>query len=108
MSKIVIISREAKLDILDIWIYLYEHEGMAEADKLIKKLESVIYSLCDNPERGHIPPELETVNEFNYREIHSLPYRVIYKILSGEIIIYCVLDGRRDMQSLLYQRLIRV
>ena len=108
MSEIVTIAREAKLDILDIWIYLSEHEGMAEADRRIKKLESVIYSLCENPERGHIPPELEKVNEFNYREVHFLPFRIVYKIVSGKIIVYCVFDGRRDMQSLLYQRLIRL
>lgn len=108
MSRKVNIAREAKLDILDIWIYVAKQEGIHEADSRVKKLEKVIYSLSKNSERGHLPPELEQVGEYNYREVHFLPFRIIYKIVSAKVIVYCVLDGRRDMQSLLYQRLIRL
>ena len=104
----VAIAREAKLDILDILIYNSEHEGMAEAERRIGKLENVIHSLCGNPERGHILPELEKANEFNYREAHCPPFIIIYKIVSEKIIVYCVLNGRRDMRSPPHRRLIRL
>jgi toxin ParE1/3/4 len=32
---------------------------------------------------------------------------VIYPIFGARVIVYCVLDGRRDMQSLLQRRLTR-
>ena len=107
MSRKVILSREAKLDILQIWNYRAEAENLADADGWIVKLEAVVRSLDENPERGHYPPELERVDEYNYREVHCFPYRIIYKVARDEIVVHCVLDGRRDMQALLCRRLVR-
>jgi toxin ParE1/3/4 len=42
-----------------------------------------------------------------YREVHYKPYRIIYRIHARTVIVYCVLDGRRDMQTLLQHRLLR-
>jgi toxin ParE1/3/4 len=42
-----------------------------------------------------------------YREVHFKPYRVIYRVMKKAVVIYCVLDGRRDMQSLPHRRLLR-
>jgi toxin ParE1/3/4 len=42
-----------------------------------------------------------------YREAHFKPYRIIYRVANQAVEIYCVLDGRRDMQSLLLRRLLR-
>ena len=35
------------------------------------------------------------------------PYRVICEVIGRDVYIHCVLDGRRDMQSLLERRLVR-
>jgi toxin ParE1/3/4 len=42
-----------------------------------------------------------------YREVHHDPYRIIYRVFERRVVVYCVLDGRRDMQSLLQMRLLR-
>jgi len=42
-----------------------------------------------------------------FREAHYKPYRVIYRIVDTQVIVYCVVDGRRDMQSFLQRRLLR-
>jgi len=42
-----------------------------------------------------------------FREVHYKPYRVIDRIFSARVVVYCVLDGTRDMQSLLQRRLTR-
>jgi len=42
-----------------------------------------------------------------FREIHFKPYRIVYSIHENEVFVHCVLDGRRDMQTLLQQRLLR-
>ena len=59
------------------------------------------------PERGHYPPELEKLGIYQYLEIHLEAYRIIYQILGPDVFVHAVLDGRRDIQELLYQRLIR-
>ena len=57
--------------------------------------------------RGHIPPELERVGVYEYREIYFKPYRIIYQIVESDVYIHCVLDSRRDLEDLLQERLLR-
>jgi hypothetical protein len=69
--------------------------------------EEVIGSLSEMPERGHYPPELERLGIYQYLEIHLRVYRIIYRVIRPDVFVHAVLDGRRDIQELLYQRLIR-
>ena len=41
-----------------------------------------------------------------YREVHYKPYRIISRIRARTMVVYCVLDGCRDMQTLLQRRLL--
>lgn len=107
MREKIAVSREAQGDILGIWTYLAEKEGVETADSFLDEIEATIQSLETFPDRGHIPPELERISVLNYREIHQLPYRIIFEITHSPIIIHCVLDGRRDIQTLLSERLLR-
>ena len=54
-----------------------------------------------------MPKELRPLGISEYREAHYKPYRIIYRIMNRTVVIYCVVDGRRDMQSLLHLRLLR-
>ena len=103
----VLITREAEWDLLDIYNYMARHYSGEKAFSILKRLEEVCLSLTELPLRGHIPPELERIGIFTYREINHKPYRIIYQIVNDEVYIHCVLDGRRDMQTLLQQRLLR-
>ncbi|MCG8343889.1 MAG: type II toxin-antitoxin system RelE/ParE family toxin, partial [Chlorobiales bacterium] len=58
-------------------------------------------------DRGHCPPELERIHVREYREIHFKPYKIIYRMHEQKVFIYGVLDGRRNLQELLIERLIR-
>jgi toxin ParE1/3/4 len=35
------------------------------------------------------------------------PYRLIYRVVDARVIVYLIVDGRRDMQSLLARRLLK-
>jgi toxin ParE1/3/4 len=59
------------------------------------------------PERGHYPPELLRTGVRAFREVHFKPYRIIYTLQDQLIVVHCVLDGLRDFQSLLQERLLR-
>ena len=41
-----------------------------------------------------------------YRQTFFKPYRVIYRIERRRVYVYLIIDGRRDMQSLLARRLL--
>ena len=51
--------------------------------------------------RGHIPSELDRGSVDELLGGSLLPYRVIYEVIGQDVFVHCVLDGRRDMQSLL-------
>ena len=58
-------------------------------------------------QKCHVPPELDQIGVYHYREIHVKPYRVIYEISENKVFIHYVLDGRRSLQVLLERRLLR-
>jgi toxin ParE1/3/4 len=107
MTHDVFMSEDAEADILDIWKYVARHDSVERAGILIDALQEACFSLCHFPDRGHCPPELERIHVLEYRELHYKPYRIIYRILDCKVFIHCVLDGRRDLQELLLERLIR-
>ena len=107
MKHLVSLVESAEADLLDIYHYVEINDSSARADELLGKLEQTISSLTDMPERGHYPPELDRIGVRDYREVHHKPYRIIYTIQGQSVIVHCVLDGRRDMETLLQQRLLR-
>lgn len=98
---------DAEEDIFDIYKYALTNDGAQRADYLFEKLKATCQSLDMMPERGHIPPELERIGVYDFLEIHFKPYRIIYQIKEKKVFVHCVLDGRRDLQELLQQRLLR-
>lgn len=101
------ITEEAEQDLIDIYRYVATHDSVEKAAYVLDQLESLCSSLAELPLRGHIPPELDRIGVRNYLEVHFKPYRVIYEVIRQDVFIHCVLDGRRDMQSLLERRLVR-
>ncbi len=63
-------------------------------------------SVATFPERGSYPPELLALGIREYRQAFFKPYRVIYRVIGKQVIIYVITDGRRDMKSLLARRLL--
>lgn len=64
--------------------------------------------LAQNPERYRIVPELHDAGIRSYGEIVISPYRIIFKLELKLVYVIAVLDGRRDLESVLFHRLIRV
>ncbi len=103
----VLLAEDAEQDLIDIYRYIAVSDSAEKAAYVLDQLESLCLSLAELPLRGHVPPELERIGVTNYREVHFKPYRVIYAVIRQHVAVHGVLDGRRDMQSLLERRLVR-
>lgn len=101
------IVEDAEQDLIDIVRYIATHDSDDKAAYVLSQLESLCLRLAELPMRGHIPPELYRIGVIAYREVHFKPYRIIYQVIGQNVFVHCVLDGRRDMQSLLEYRLLR-
>jgi len=91
----------------EIFLYVAFNDSISSADKLLDAIETTITKLEVYPERGHIPQELRQTGIKRYLEIHYKPYRIIYEIENNLIYVHCVLDGRRNIQEVLGERLLR-
>ena len=101
------IIEDAEQDLVDIYRYMSFHDHEKNTDQLLDKLESLCLSLDSLPLRGNIPPELDRIGVTNYHEVHLKPYRIIYEVIESSVFIHCVMDGRRDLLSVLERRLLR-
>ena len=107
MKYHVHVVRDAEEDMLDIWKYVFLSGSPGNAENLLDEFEHAVKSLENMPERGHIPPELKRVNVHGYREIHVKVYRIIYQVIGADVFVHSIFDGRRDIQDLLQERLLR-
>lgn len=101
------IGADAEQDLTDLYRYIARHDSVQHADHVLGQLEKLCAKLAELSLRGHVPPELERTGVNNFLEIHFKPYRVIYEVIEKDVHVHAVLDGRRDMQSLLERRLLR-
>jgi toxin ParE1/3/4 len=107
MAFKVYIIADAEDDILDIYRFVARNDSPQKADKLLSGIEDICKRLSGMPERGHIPPELERIGIYEYREVHYKPYWIIYRISGDSVFVHNVLDGRRNLSELLGKRLLR-
>jgi toxin ParE1/3/4 len=103
----IIWTAAAKTDVEEIWRYIAAHDSPDRADRVAEALDLTVARLADSPNLGNRPKELLALGIMEYRELHWKPYRIMYAVEGRRVVIYCVLDGRRDMKTLLQQRLLR-
>ena len=106
MTYTVFFVEDAEKDLLGIYEYIKKEGYPMTARQFHTQMKKVCESLSKLPKRGHIPTELERVGVFDYREIHLKVYRIVYQIIESRVYIHCILDGKRDIQSILQQRLL--
>ena len=105
MKYQVITSSHASFDLEEIDCYISRNDSPAKAAYVMDRLETACASLYSNPNRGSYPPEMAKLGVHDYREIFFKPYRIIYKVSNHDVYILLIADGRRDLRTLLLQRL---
>ena len=93
-------------DLEEIVSYVAE-DSPANAQRLLDRIRKKADSLHTLPERGRGVPELEHFGISAFRQIVITPYRLIYRIEEKRVFVLAVLHGRRDLQDLLMERLLR-
>ncbi len=102
----VVLTSGAEQDLEAIHDYIAEFDCVANADYVLDQLTDVARRLSSFPERGSYPKELVALGIKEYRQTAFKPYRVIYRVRGCQVVIYLIVDGRRDMQSVLARRLL--
>lgn len=102
----VLLTNDAARDLEEIYNYIALHDSPQKADYVLSRIEKVFSNLSEFPERGVYPNELLALGIREYREIFFKPYRIVYRVMDNIVYVLLIVDGRRDMQSLLQRRLL--
>jgi len=104
----VLLTQCAEQDLESIYDYISRFDCVTHANYVLDQLLELVEALKRFPERGSCPKELLALGIKEYRQATFKPYRVIYRVMDKQIVIYLIVDGRRDMQSVLARRLLDV
>ena len=101
----VIWTKNAQFDLESIIEYI-----KIDSLDIAKKIFFEIKKECDDlhyfPQRKRIVPELQQIGILKYREIIYEKWRIIFKIDNTKVYVLLVLDSRRNLEDILFQRLI--
>lgn len=103
----IVWTDDAKADIQNIRDYIAAEVSDDRADHVIDAIDRKVGQLAGSPRLGNWPKELAALGVTEFRELHWKPYRIIYGTSVKRVVIYGVFDGRRDMKTLLQERLFR-
>ncbi len=94
-------------DLYAICRHVANNDSPGKAEHVLDNIQKAMTSLETMPARGNHPPEMQRLGILDFREIFFKPYRIIYEIRDKTVFIHAVLDGRRNCEDLLQQRILR-
>ena len=101
----VIWTKNAQFDLESIIEYI-KIDSLDIAKKIFFEIKKECENLHYFPERKRVVPELQQIGISKYREIIYEKYRIIFKIDNTKIYVLLVVDSRRNLEDILFQRLI--
>lgn len=107
MPYTVLLLEEAVQDIEAIYTHIKKSGNKHAAQNMVLNLRKACDSLSENPERGHIPPELSATPLFEYRQIIQNKFRIIYQVSKPNVFVFGIIHGARNVGEVLRQRLLR-
>ena len=95
-----------KQDLVEIIQYIRSDSPVA-ARTCLKKIKATVADMNGFPQRGRIVPELQAQGLIQYHELVISPWRVIYRYSEYSVYVLSVIDGRRNVEDVLLNRLVR-
>jgi plasmid stabilization system protein ParE len=101
----VLWTEVAVRDIERLAVRLHEAAPL-RAEKIIDRTIARGESLATLSHRGRTPPELRPIADRTWLEVIEAPWRVLYRVVAATVAIHAVLDGRRDLRDILFERML--
>ena len=100
----IVWTDSAALDLAEI-VRFIATDAPTNARRLLSKIRTGAAGLVRFPDRGRVVPELAVHGVVVFRELLLRPYRIIYRVHERDVNVLAVMDGRRDVEDLLLERL---
>lgn len=106
MKKRIVWSEDASDDLINIVTYIKEKTGKDSAIVIYQKIISHVEKIEVFSESGRVVPELISIGVLDIREIIENPWRIFYRVTLTEIQVISVIDGKRNIEEVLYKKMI--
>lgn len=105
-SRRVVWAEAAVRDLEEV-ISFIAADSPLNARRVLDRLQRKARSLETSPYRGRIVPELMRFGMRTWRELVVRPYRLVYRVGRDAVVVLALFDGRRDLEDVLLERLVR-
>jgi toxin ParE1/3/4 len=99
-------SEDAGEEFIEIISWYRQNIGKSTAKRIYSKINSQIMRLKDMPEIGKPVQILKDIGINDYRQIVQDNWILYYKVEGNNINIISIIDGRRNLEEILYKKVI--
>ncbi|TVQ38558.1 MAG: type II toxin-antitoxin system RelE/ParE family toxin [Spirochaetaceae bacterium] len=99
-------SKDASDDLIEIISFIAERSGKKMARGIYFRIKEKVESVREFPATGRVVPELTSIGITEIHELIEPPWRIFYRIYQNEVRILAVIDGRRNIEEILYRKVI--
>ena len=96
-------TKSARQDLREIIDYISK-DSKKNALNILNRITLKASELKKMPFRCRILLELQELNIETYRELIITPWRIIFRIINNEVNVIAVLDGRRNIEDILWHK----
>jgi len=102
----VIWTKNAEFDLENIIEYI-KLDSINIAKNIFFEIKEECQKLYYFPERKRIVPELQQIGITKYRELIYKRWRIIFKIKEDKVFVLLIVDSSRNIEDILFQRLLK-
>ena len=107
MKSFEVLWTKSAKDDLELVIEYIKLDSISIAKDIFLGIKNECESLYYFPKRKRVVPELQQIGIFKYREIIYKRWRIIFKIENQKVYILLVVDSSRNLEDILFQRLVK-
>ena len=102
----IIWSEDAGNELLEVISYIKKNSGIINAKNIYKKIMDKVNDVSYNAEGRRIAPLLREFGIIDIHQINVNPWSIYYRMESNTMKIISIIDMRRNLEEVLYQKLI--
>ena len=106
MKYTILWSKNAKDELLEIIRSIKARSGTEIAKQIYERIQFQLTRIDEFPNSLRAVPELNEIGVSEIKEFIESPWRIFCKIMNNEIRVLSIIDGRRNVEEILYKKVI--
>jgi toxin ParE1/3/4 len=102
----IIWSEDAGDELFEILKYIKDNTGKITAEKIYSKIMHEVKRVSENAEGRRIVPLLKELGINDIHQFNVNPWILFYKVENKKMEIISIIDGRRNLEEILYKKLL--